>query len=210
MKSGFVAIVVLLCAGLMALAIPSSSELDPSPGREVAAVVVRGDSPEARLIGLQGTGAAERSTVEDRSSGASGTAIPQGETLVFGRVVDPSGDPVVSATVYLVGDGAAGTSNGLPANARQTTDRQGSFGFGEAGLPEAFGDDGCTVRLVVTADGYTRRVVAHARREQPAGGWRIQLQAGLELAGRIVDEFGEPVSNMQLLAHTAGAAAAYC
>ena len=205
MKFGYGAIVVLTCAGLWALRSLSGSELDMSIGREVATaeagVAFQGNpTPEPLVVDEVGL-----EVLDGRRAGASVPDAPVSVDFVFGRVVDPAGDPVVDATVFLVAEGTETSDTAAPVHARRATDGQGRFGFGTESILEAFEDAARTVRVVVAANGFTRCVIPNARRDQPADGWRIELEAGRELVGRLVDEFGEPVTNIQLLAYTAGA-----
>ncbi|MEM9379538.1 MAG: carboxypeptidase-like regulatory domain-containing protein [Planctomycetota bacterium] len=212
MKIGIAAIVVLSCAGLWALGSPSASGLDQRAQRRVFKVdVVEVDAPP-RLVAVEegADGETARRTTREASgleeSRSSGFAAPEARDVVFGRVVDPAGEPVADATVFLAGEGRSRPGSGRPVHARTQTGSEGTFGFDVQSAPDLLADDGPPVRLVVAANGFTRRVVESARGDQPDGGWRIVLDAGLEVVGRVVDEFGEPVSNVRLLAYTQGAA----
>ncbi|MEM9798822.1 MAG: sigma factor-like helix-turn-helix DNA-binding protein, partial [Planctomycetota bacterium] len=210
MKIGIAAVVVLSGAGLWALRSSSANGLDLRVEREVATAELEEIAAVPRsadLRQIEGIDAKERRVEIDEESGgrdAPAAASPADSDLVYGRVVDAAGEPIADATVFLVGEGSSPFLSEGPVNARRTTDERGSFGFGAATVPNALSGPERQVRLVVAANGFTRRVVLGARRDQPSGGWRIELDPGLELVGRVVDEFGEPASNVELIAFSEG------
>ena len=121
------------------------------------------------------------------------TEVPEGEgdfdlgsfTMVLGAeihgfVADPDGEPVASATIEVNRYGAD-----RDQERTTTTELDGAFRLG--GLPHA------PVDLSVRADGYAPMALRQAR---PGTGEPIliELQAGANLAVRVVDDAGNPVA----------------
>jgi len=109
-------------------------------------------------------------------------ALAQSASTITGRVVaDDSGNPVANARVSVT------TSSGLAAPVT-LTDADGRFSIARAA-------DGSRPVVVVAKTGYTRADTAAA--ERPL---EIRLKRGAVISGRVVDEFGEPVDNVRVVA----------
>src|SRR5262245_1035490 len=111
----------------------------------------------------------------------------QTASAVTGRVVaDDTGAPVANARVTVT------TSSGLAAPVT-LTESDGRFSLPRSAASRSVAPDD-TSSLVVTKTGYTRA-------EAPASGpLEIRLKRAAVIAGRVVDEFGEPVENVRVVA----------
>lgn len=116
-------------------------------------------------------------------------AIP-GNSL-FGLVQNEAGAPVQGATVFLIA-----TEDGtVLAKTRSST--TGAFRIAQGAS---------TADLGVVANGYLRQFVTHAAPDSAPTEHRVILRHGARVAGRVIDELGRAVPDLELLAHTAGAA----
>lgn len=106
-----------------------------------------------------------------------------------GEVVDEAGAPVVGAQVFAVTAAEKGELLW-----QTVTDENGWFHRTHSD------EDHPPMDLGIVATGFLRHTEADAHRESDL---RIVLQRGLILHGRVVDEFGRPVPDLPLLAHTA-------
>lgn len=122
--------------------------------------------------------------------------------VLVGKVVDDSGAPVVGARVYLVLAPTAEVGEGDEERVRSQTESDSRGGF-QIALDEPGLD------LGVAANGFRRKIVRDVTRERGSGALRVVLERGRTLSGRVVDETGLPVANLELLAYTAYAKIAH-
>jgi len=112
----------------------------------------------------------------------------QSASTITGRVIaDDTGNPVANARVSIA------TASGFAAPVT-LTDADGRFSVPRpAEAPRA----GAALRVAVTKTGYTRTEAAAGERAV-----EIRLKRGAVISGRVVDEFGEPVENVRIVAQT--------
>lgn len=198
MKAAALAVAALLGAFLF-VSLGRGSETEPpargarSGAAEPAPRSAAGDALESvpSLAARAEDAPAEPPTATDARDDAPG---------LHGVVTTLAGAPIADATVYLL---AAGSTSSEAA-ARVTTDRAGTFRFDPAGLA-AFAESGdAEPELGVHANGFLRRVVPDAIEAMPTGGWRLELEGGGVLVGRVVDTDGRAVPDLRLVAFTAG------
>lgn len=115
-------------------------------------------------------------------------------TELAGTVVDENGQPIADATVFLVERATDGR-----AFAEVETDRVGAFRLAE-GLTE---HDLAACELGAFANGFLRKVVAAPSPGVGASDLVLVLERGRTLSGRVVDEDGLPVPDVELMAYTA-------
>ena len=139
------------------------------------------------------------------------TAVESVTRDLVGKVVDEKGKPVAEAKVYLVP--SISTDQGEQESGRvlaQTmSDWQGAFRIArEDGLSGETADEP-DLDLGVMANGFRRKFVPDVMNGRPSGELLVVLERGRTLSGRVVDEFGRPVADLELLAHTAYAGIAH-
>lgn len=133
--------------------------------------------------------------------------VPAVVNDLVGDVVDENGQPVEGATVYLIP--SAGSEGELEATVLRTlteSDGRGEFRIArEDWLSDETGEttDAPALDLGVVANGFRRRFVPDVTNEQAGERLLVVLEQGRTLTGRVVDELGRPVPDLELLAHPA-------
>lgn len=149
---------------------------------------------------------ARRAAVTEADPVEDAEVEPEPQEL-FGRVVDGEGEVVVGATVYLVPwvEGERGESTRGPLLVQTESDGRGDFRFSREDWMSGDAEEEPALDLGVVANGFLRKVIPDVARTQPTEGWVVVLEPGRTLSGRVVDEYGQPVRDLELLAYTATA-----
>ncbi|MEO1698346.1 MAG: sigma-70 family RNA polymerase sigma factor [Planctomycetota bacterium] len=195
MKWSFVAASLALVLPLIWLIVASDeSNAGPEVERTVSATTPEEPEPGPVALDTVGQGRAsalpESAVPSDAASGAQASDPTDADAAVFGIVLDLTGEPVPGATVSLIGPEPASNPRAVP---RFVTEADGRFSFRERELP-----GGVTAALNVSANGFSRVVLERAVDAQPEGGWRVLLNRGERLTGRVVDPAGNPVPGLEL------------
>lgn len=122
-----------------------------------------------------------------------------------GRVLDENRRPVVGATVYLTAGapGRAGAAQSRSApRARTVSGMSGEFRFSPSDWKSTDQAEAERFDLGVSANGFLRQFVFDVLRPGRADEVVVVLDRGGSLSGRVVDETGSPVPDLELLVHT--------
>lgn len=209
MKWSALALAVLAIA--LTLVLSPFSESTPNTDLELdlggAAPVLPGesaqpDAPPADLVAVSGEGTRDtgRRAAEEPATDPLDDA---GQSPMHGIVVDETGAGISGATLSLTVTGETYSPADREGVPQTTSGSDGRFDFGSIALAGPLAAAVEPMTLNVHANGYRRTSLANALVELPADGWRIVLDRGASLGGRVVDLEGRPVSGLQLAAFRA-------
>jgi RNA polymerase sigma-70 factor (ECF subfamily) len=154
----------------------------------------------------------DRAPVPPTQATEDSSAVDDASALgILGKVVDELGDPVAGATVYLLpptGEEREERADGRTFD-RTQSDSQGAFRISPEELDSVPKSGISTVVVGVVANGFLRQFVREIEHHPRGEELLIVLERGRTLAGRVVDEYGLPVPDLELLAHTAHAGIAH-
>lgn len=125
---------------------------------------------------------------------------------LVGRVTDSSGTPIEGATVYLTPSSEVqdrpGPRDRSETPAQAQTNSLGHFNIPEHDYLRTLKATRGTLDLGVTANGFLRRHVLGISERTTRKELIVVLEKGRRISGRVLDEFGVPVPDLELLAHT--------
>lgn len=131
-----------------------------------------------------------------------GSSVPEGRV---GVIVDAEDRPVAGARVLLVAETAGSDGPELQTWMKVVSGQDGTFLLPDRALSRVTDGERETMVLSVVANGFLRRWIPGALTDEREEAWRIRMERGRALVGRVVDPEGRPVPGLDLLASTARA-----